>query len=94
MSEFDGEIHDRGLANREPFEGCHAPAGVPFEILKELLRASAKKNQNVSSTYRGVCLLKSNGKWHAQINMDAKQVNIHNSTLCVHVRPSMSFIEA
>jgi len=51
-------------------------AGLSQEDLVAMLRSRARKSTSHTSSYRGVSLLKQTGKWHAQINVGGKQVQL------------------
>ena len=51
------------------------PAMSASELV-QMLRSKARKSTSQTSTFRGVSLLKQTGKWHAQINVNGKQVHM------------------
>jgi hypothetical protein len=69
-------------------------AGMSASELVQMLRSKARKSGSQTSTFRGVSLLKQTGKWHAQINVNGKQVRGQascSSRLCplVPLRPGL-----
>ena len=52
------------------------PAAMQQTELVAMLRSRARKSGTQTSHYRGVSLLKQTQKWHAQINVGGRQVNI------------------
>ena len=49
---------------------------MPTAELVGLLRARARKQGAQTSRHRGVSLLRQTGRWHAQINVDGRQVHL------------------
>lgn len=67
----DGEHHARGLDR-----GSQMKSAMQHNQLVTNLKAQARKHDSRTSLYRGVSLLRQTGKFHAQINVQRKQLHL------------------
>lgn len=68
---FDGEHHARGLEGASQLKST-----MQHKQLVTNLKAQARKHDSRTSLYRGVSLLRQTGKFHAQINVQRKQLHL------------------